>query len=166
MTAPMTAAEYREQWRIALAENHYGAPRILAALEEREALLAERKLVDLARETLKSDAAVGALVRRILDHPAATRGHSAFVYTHNGTWTTAWTEKGLQLTLSHLDSLLPKEPEVAPSGWRYEWGGEKVFQIDHIGRRTPIDDGPTDEMVPPCDAPVVAKLMEARDNGE
>ena len=145
---PMTAAEYRAEPGILTTRGHS----ILAALEEREALLEQAKFGS-------ADASVGALVRRVLDHPAATRGHSAFVYTHNGTWTTAWTEKGLQLTLSHLDSLLPKEPEVAPSGWTYVREDAGLFQ-----HRNGVEIkcfGPRDEIVPPIDREHVAKLLEA-----
>jgi hypothetical protein len=170
MTAPMTAAEYREANRTALGMYPGGwTVRILAALEEREALLgklarATRALTrlgytDCGGEEWKppvgdrSDASVGALVRRI-------REEKPFAYL---TWSGspvcfALDKNGLTFA---LDSLLPKEPEVAPSGWRYEPGTHPyVRQIDHEGGTLTIRRADSDA-VPPCDREFVARLLEA-----
>ena len=152
----MTAAEYR-----ALTKADYGlteiGKRLLAALEEREALLEQAKFGS-------ADASVGALVRRIREHKA---DFSACVVARaSDGFTTTLTEQGLSAMLRHLDSLLPKEPEVVtgPSGYEYRTTGPggRVMQ-----RRVHLD--PVQEYVaneshtPPCDAPVVAKLLGGKD---
>ncbi len=143
MTAPMTAAEYR---MIHGGEiRTVGGRRLLAALEEREALLEQAKFGS-------ADASVGALVRRI-------REEKPFAYL---TWSGspvcfALDKNGLTFA---LDSLLPKEPEVAPSGWTYERADKFVRQIDHEGGTLVVRRADSDA-VPPCDREFVAKLMEA-----
>ncbi len=172
MTTPMTAAEYDRYnsrtlvWADVLNERL----RILAALEEREALLGQ--LADARREINllsasnghlrremdainKSDASVGALVRRIGElQPSAYltwAGHPMCYYV-----------KHPSVLQSALDSLLPKEPEVAPSGWRYEPGTHPyVRQIDHEGGTLTIRRADSDA-VPPCDREFVARLLGAR----
>lgn len=154
MTTPMTAAEYRME--VGVPRTILGE-RLLAALEEREALLAEI-------EALRKRAEIGAMVRRIREHPMCgttdtciyyrgVKGYSAYA---------SFSDEGLAIVVAYLDSLLPKEPEVVTKGAsgreyrRNPWGvlqyhGERLWEaVDTI----PVED-----------APVVAKLMEGRDNG-
>jgi len=147
MTAPMTAAEYREANRTALGMYPGGwTVRILAALEEREALLEQAKFGS-------ADASVGALVRRI-------REEKPFAYL---TWSGspvcfALDKNGLTFA---LDSLLPKEPEVVTgeSGRQYRRTGGKAIEARHICADGSPTYWATVGGVPVIDAPVVAKLM-------
>lgn len=213
---PMTAAEWRaEDFSGGIAVRY---PRVLAALEEREALLGEREAaigttamgavleceadsvkrgekfnvearVNVLRaaarrvrelegecEKWKQDARVptaharvGALVAAIREHPEAHRGHYVTLLTKNGAWTTAWTEKALAETLSHLDSLLPKEPEVAPSGYTYTLATN--FDNPVVFQRRTYAGGRTEDFIaneahtPPCDREFVAALLGGR-NGK
>lgn len=165
--APMTAAEYR---MIHGGEiRTVGGRRLLAALEEREALLgklarATRALTrigytDCGGEEWKpplgdrSDASVGALVRRI-------REEKPFAYL---TWSGspgcfALDKNGLTFA---LDSLLPKEPEVVTgeSGRQYRRTGGKAIEARHICADGSPTYWATVGGVPVIDAPVVAKLM-------
>lgn len=118
MTEPMTAAEYRQWCNVGLGVN---TERVLAALEERERLLGEVAVMKDERDRAKheaaevrrlceADAALGALVRRIREHPMATEITRLNITV--GGPRTDWGEEFLREALSHLDSLLPKEPEV------------------------------------------------------
>lgn len=126
----MTAAEYREANRVTMAMWPEGnQARTLAALEERERLLAERLGppdhcywckqptfgVDMAahsrqcdKHPLSADAAVGALVRHLVETTGAQWNPAYIVKVGTGI-SYPLTREGLQ---SALDSLLPKEPEV------------------------------------------------------
>ncbi len=145
MTAPMTAVEYRVRFPNTIANGWDGAPAILAALEEREALLEQAKFGS-------ADASVGALVRRIGElQPSAYltwAGHPMCYYV-----------KHPSVLQSALDSLLPKEPEpkwsgLAPSGGRYRVRGGLLYADDgvEIGQvaRVGVED-----------IPFVAALLEA-----
>ena len=180
MTAPMTAAEYRRSTGFLTERGN----RVLAALEEREALLGERAewsvqtarqigevtqrhqeevsrkgaaITDLVEqnEALKSDASVGALVRRIREHDM--RGLSQY--------RCPMTAEAFTKEIDYLDSLLPKEPEVVTgkSGRNYRrHAGSVQARVDYMGEPSHWVDA---QAVPVVDAPVVAKLMEGRDNG-
>lgn len=165
---PMTAAEWRGK--------HYGdefTRRVHAALEERERLLDE--LADLyeatARrsneaEALKSDAALGALVRRIREHPK-NRDRPYPIRPFGCDSVFSIDAAGLTAFLRHLDSLLPKEPEVVtgPSGKQYRKRGEVLEHfVSYPRSNDPTRYSPPDawerlEIVTLSDAPVVAKLM-------
>lgn len=140
--APMTAAEYRAEQGILTTRGH----RILAALEEREALLEQAKFGS-------ADASVGALVRRIQEHPA-----SGLYFKFPGSEAT-YSLDAFGLSAA-LDSLLPKEPEVVtgPSGWTYEKTSEFVRQNDHTNGSIAIRHA-DHENVPPCDRELVTKLL-------
>lgn len=116
---PMTAAEARK-----LVVWPYGtSERILAALEERERLLGERAVLVDERDRAKheaaevrrlteADASLGALVRRIREHPARKSDPMVTVRAGGETTNSYLDELGLTSVLAILDSLLPKEPEV------------------------------------------------------
>lgn len=77
-------------------------------------------------------------------------------------------DDGFEEALSHLDSLLPKEPEVVvgPSGWRYRRGNRDEWaQVREHGTvyhfLTASDPG-----IPPADAPVVAAMLAGGARGE
>ena len=178
-TEPMTAAEARK-----LVVWPYGtSERILAALEEREALLGEREAgkpkglvaadeyalmikgqrvivgVDVLatlrhHEAKVADASVGALVRRIGELQP-----SAYL-----TWAghpMCYYVKHPSVLQSALDSLLPKEPEVVTgeSGRQYRRTGGKAIEARHICADGSPTYWATVGGVPVIDAPVVAKLM-------
>ena len=182
MTAPMTAAEYREVAPGIKELTPFGK-RTLAALEEREALLkqvakaaddfkawsiiAGKTITDgtaeIARLTarvaeLEGAAAAWALVQKIDRHPAAD--NPAIVSGQRGTLLSSLlTTAGLESHLSHLDSLLPKEPEwseFAPSNRQYRLDGDALFMRwgDKPGERVWRE-----YAVPLSDVPVVAALM-------
>ena len=163
---PMTAAEARK-----LVVWPYGtSERILAALEERERLLGERaKWRDVSEKAVKevfaleTDAALGALVRRIREHPK-NRDRPYPIRPFGCDSVFSIDAAGLTAFLRHLDSLLPKEPEVAPSGWRYERADKFVRQIDHEGGTLVIRRADSDA-VPPIDREFVAALL-ARQEGK
>ncbi len=189
-TEPMTAAEARK-----LVVWPYGtSERILAALEEREALLGEREAgkpkglvaadeyalmikgqrvivgVDVLatlrhHEAKAADASVGALVRRIREHKMNGLVSPAIVYfvdhdMKRREYVNLY-EEGLTQCLSHLDSLLPKEPEVVTgeSGRQYRRTGGKAIEARHICADGSPTYWATVGGVPVIDAPVVAKLM-------
>ena len=143
---PMTAAEYR---------SHLSCPpvtalgkRILAALEDREANLAHARL--------------GSLVAAIREHKmfdciaVFPRDKRDPLYGFPDA-------NGLTNALAHLDSLLPKEPEVVvgESGREYRRPSGFVASVEVRHRNA---DGVATaweivSRVPVMDAPVVAKLM-------
>ena len=162
---PMTAAEYGDWCNVGLGVN---TDRVIAALEERERLLGRvavltdergraRHEAAEVRRLCETDAALGALVRRIREHEK----RPTCVYVSADT---IWKmfpldHDGLTEFADYLDSLLPKEPEVVTvastreyrlKGGAVEWvqpgWGGKVWVKAH---NIPIED-----------APVVAKLME------
>jgi hypothetical protein len=111
---------------------------VKAALEERERLLDE--LADLyeatARqsnedEALKSDAALGALVRRIREHPK-NRDRPYPIRPFGCDSVFSIDAAGLTAFLAHLDSLLPKEPEVVTgvSGREYRFQPGFVASVE------------------------------------
>lgn len=162
MTTPMTAAEFAgPSW-----SDSVFARRVLAALEEREALLGEREeWGKLSGQTIQ-DAAVGALVRRIREHPASFGlTYCVSVKEPKSYFTRRLTIEGLAEGLEYLDSLLPKEPEVAPSGWRYERVTDSAYYW-RIAESGLSFSSATATCIPPIDREFVAKLMEGRDNGE
>ena len=163
---------------LTLKENPFGfETQVLAALEEREALLGEREdnadriqvlerevaewkelqgLTSSRADLLKADASVGALVRRIGElQPSAYltwAGHPMCYYV-----------KHPSVLQSALDSLLPKEPEVVTgeSGRQYRRTGGKAIEARHICADGSPTYWATVGGVPVIDAPVVAKLMES-----
>lgn len=145
---PMTAAEYRRSNGFLTERGN----RILAALEEREALLEQAKFGS-------ADASVGALVRRIREHPViGERGIVTQDFWGN-TVASGLTDEAFHAILSHLDSLLPKEPEwseFAPSNRQYRLDGDALFMRwgDKPGERVWRE-----YAVPLSDVPVVAALM-------
>ena len=161
---PMTAAEARK-----LVVWPYGtSERILAAIEERERLLGEAAVLRDERDRAKheaaevrrlceADASLGALVRRIREHPARKSDPMVTVRAGGETTNSYLDELGLTSVLAILDSLLPKEPEVVTgaSGNRYSMVGGQLW-IDWVrdGFRTMGA-----KSIPVEDAPVVAKLM-------
>lgn len=204
----MTAAEYHSLG-MALTPGTPGrriAERLLAALEERERLLGERREAAIqarvdgcnaipssyscgesdtpgacwdcyqfekdqrrsAEERLAQDAddaSLGALVRRIDTHPmhetAWVRlgfkdevGHSRQL---------AFNHAGFNYLSRHLDSLLPKEPEVVtgPSGMEFRVVDGELQEFVRTRDALPGRWMPC-VWVRPVDAPVVAKLMEAK----
>lgn len=188
-TEPMTAAEARK-----LVVWPYGtSERILAALEEREALLGEREAgkpkglvaadeyalmikgqrvivgVDVLatlrhHEAKAADASVGALVRRIREHKMSAPWGTPTIHVGgvdgDATRKEFWLSD-LEKALSHLDSLLPKEPEVVTgeSGRQYRRTGGKAIEARHICADGSPTYWATVGGVPVIDAPVVAKLM-------
>lgn len=102
---------------------------------------------------LSDDASLGALVRRIRE----VKPMAYLSWPESDAFKFAASESGLSAA---LDSLLPKEPEVAPSGWTYERADKFVRQIDHEGGTLVVRRADSDA-VPPCDREFVAKLMEA-----
>ena len=112
---PMTAAEYRQWCNVGLGVN---TERTLAALEERERLLGERsewmarraKAVEEVA-AIHSDASLGALVRRIREHPK-NRDRPYPIRPFGCDSVFSIDAAGLTAFLRYLDSLLPKEPEV------------------------------------------------------
>lgn len=178
---PMTAAEYREWTRSDWGMTERGK-RILAALEERERLLGEVGLLnarrnELARErgaacreadewkskadALKPDASLGALVRRIREHPEAYSPLIRVGMPGDKSRHFALTDLGITNALSHLDSLLPKEPEVVTgkSGREYRLTSGKAIEARHICADGTPTYWATVGGVPVIDAPVVAALM-------
>lgn len=163
---PMTAAEYRNE-----CDTTAGfVQRTLAALEEREALLGasngvSAETVDqmLAEATQRNaHARLGSLVAAIREHKmfdciaVFPRDKRDPLYGFPDA-------NGLTNALAHLDSLLPKEPEVVvgPSGRQYRAVAGKLesrnpnlanewFPLTHIAV---------------ADAPVVAALL-ARQEGK
>ena len=160
MIEPMTAAEYRCAHREALAMWSDGfQARTLAALEERERLLGEVANLRWEEEQSQPDAALGALVRRIREHPMASKDAAIEAAPGTGCW--FLDEDGLGNCLSHLDSLLPKEPEVVtgPSGREY-----RRHLSGNVQYRYPVPAGFSDwhdcQVSVMCeDVPVVAALM-------
>lgn len=145
---PMTAAEYREAHREALVVWPDGFQgRTLAALEERERFLGER-------EALRKRAALGDLVEKIGEHPK-NRAVPYPIRPFASDSVFSLDAAGLTAFLSHLDSLLPDEPEVVtgPSGNRYSMRDGELMARDAKYEWKA-------EFVPVEDAPVVAKLME------
>lgn len=145
---PMTAAEYRKANRTALGMYPGGwSNRILAALEDREANLAHARL--------------GSLVAAIREHKmfdciaVFPRDKRDPLYGFPDA-------NGLTNALAHLDSLLPKEPEVAPSGFTYgpnkDWDGALFQWKNGKSWCGPIQSA-YDDHIPPADAPVVAALL-------
>ena len=112
---------------------------------------------------MESDAALGALVRRIREHEAFK---GACIWTPNdGLWHTPHlSDSQLEGCLSHLDSLLPKEPEVVTgeSGreYRFQPGFVASVEVRHRNADGVATAWEIVSRVPVMDAPVVAKLME------
>lgn len=181
---PMTAAEYRRTF----VANSPLTRRTLAALEDRERLLAERlgppdhcywckQLtfgVDMAahsrqcdKHPLSADAAVGALVRHLVETTGAQWNPAYIVKVGTGI-SYPLTREGLQ---SALDSLLPKEPEVVvgPSGFTYgpnkDWDGALFQWKNGKSWCGPIQSA-YDDHIPPADAPVVAALLASSGQGD
>ena len=148
----MTAAEARK-----LVVWPYGtSERILAALEEREALLAEI-------EALRKRAEIGGWVERIREHPMV-EGAALTIRTKSAKYggdASLLFDSSLTKALSRLDSLLPKEPEVVTgeSGRQYRRTGGKAIEARHICADGSPTYWATVGGVPVIDAPVVAKLM-------
>ncbi len=178
MIEPMTAAEYVRDVTLTAR-----GQRILAALEERERLLGEvegfRELARIrlrrvevkeaeaiaARQELlavQSDASLGALVRRIREHPEVSSPR-LYLDTTKGMYISLLQGGHLTECLSHLDSLVPVEPKVVtgPSGREYRRRADGAVEIrdndDENGRRIGWIALPT--AIYACDAPVVAALM-------
>ena len=108
------------------------------------------------RRLCETDAALGALVRRIREHPM-NRSLPYPIRPFGGESVFSIDAAGLTAFLRHLDSLLPKEPEVVTgaSGNRYSMVGGQLW-IDWVrdGFRTMGA-----KSIPVEDAPVVAALM-------
>ncbi len=149
----MTAAEYRRSYRETLKSGSELHSQVLAALEEREALLEQAKFGS-------ADASVGALVRRIGElQPSAYltwAGHPMCYYV-----------KHPSVLQSALDSLLPKEPEVAPLRWTDPAPSGKQYRVENgvvwaqWANHAPWEAEWRCSDVSVEDAPVVAKLMES-----
>lgn len=168
---PMTAAEYGDWCNVGLGVN---TERVLAALEERERLLGERAVLVDERDRAKheaaevrrlceTDASLGALVRRIREHPMR-KNHLMVTLRAGGEVCTRYADEyGLTSILSHLDSLLPVEPKVVtgPSGWQYKRSGNGDI-ITMISEKSGWTTG---KGIPVEDAPVVAALM-AKESGK
>jgi hypothetical protein len=120
---------------------------------------------------LSADAALGALVRRIREHPMVQRaGSTALLLTAHGTDGRDYWQPhldGLSAALAHLDSLVPVEPKVVtgPSGKAYR---VRDGVVEHLAiypvNRDPSHYSPPSawerlEIVTLSDAPVVAKLL-------
>ena len=161
----MTAAEWKRSY------SHVGSPvwyiGTLAALEERERLLGEvavltderdraRHEAAEVRRLCEADASLGALVRRIREEKPF-----AYLTWAGGDLCFALDKNGLTFA---LDSLVPPEPKVAPSGWLYKRHDSTTVD------QAKYDGGPWTNYVtgspciPPIDREFVARLLAS--NGE
>lgn len=118
---------------------------------------------------LSADASLGALVRRIREHPKSHEALACVCCTEVPVRYPAsrvyfdLDDDDLTRCLSHLDSLVPVEPKVVtgPSGREYRRRADGAVEIrdndDENGRRIGWIALPT--AIYACDAPVVAALM-------
>jgi hypothetical protein len=113
-------------------------------------------------EALKSDAALGALVRRIREHPK-NRDRPYPIRPFGCDSVFSIDAAGLTAFLAHLDSLLPKEPEVVTgvSGreYRFQPGFVASVEVRHRNADGVATAWEIVSRVPVMDAPVVAALM-------
>lgn len=151
MTAPMTAAEYRSE--VGVPRTILGE-RLLAALEERDANLAHAR--------------IGSLVAAIREKRLALRdvsgkgGNFVIGVGEPRIYFLVHDDDGFEEALSHLDSLLPKEPEVRASGFWYKAeriGGDRAVAAMEGDLMQFYVVRSDDSKVPPSDRDVVAALM-------
>jgi hypothetical protein len=149
---PMTAAEYRSE--VGVPRTILGE-RLLAALEERDANLAHAR--------------IGSLVAAIREKRLALRdvsgkgGNFVIGVGEPRIYFLVHDDDGFEEALSHLDSLLPKEPEVVvgPSGDKFRVRDGKVEVLPLVGSGNWMES----RTLLLADAPVVAALL-ARQEGK